>query len=283
MNYMSSESDLFHKKLNLKESEILQNNNNNTSIAINENQEFKKINEEYLKLKRKEELSKMTMIESQKKWTNFSLEILNIASQLISHSQKVKNGIETDLENNILETFNSKISKYEQFLRKNAEELEKSSQGLNNNNTSNNKSRIESASNKNNLNQNKSYFNETEQNQSNIINNNMNNNISQNIIQENSLISNQKSIVLQINYDTNHLLDFNVLKGDLAKVNSFNYDTDEFYDRINYGLRELRLRLSRRKYKSVKNNTLYAIINYDLLGLKSKHVKIYSNLLSNVK
>ena len=38
---------------------------------------FQKLSDDFIKIKKKEETARITLIECQKKWTNFSLEIIN--------------------------------------------------------------------------------------------------------------------------------------------------------------------------------------------------------------
>jgi len=77
-----------------------------------------------MKLKRREENSKLTLIECQKKWTNFALDILSISFELINNINKLKTGIEIPFD--YTDSINNKLIKYESFLKKNAEELNKS-------------------------------------------------------------------------------------------------------------------------------------------------------------
>ena len=62
----------------MKNDNIVQNitniSNKNDSVS---QERFHKLSEDYVKLKKKEETAKVTLIECQKKWTNFSLEIIN--------------------------------------------------------------------------------------------------------------------------------------------------------------------------------------------------------------
>ena len=47
---------------------------NNENIS---EERFQKLSDDFIKIKKKEETAKITLIECQKKWTNFSLEIIN--------------------------------------------------------------------------------------------------------------------------------------------------------------------------------------------------------------
>ena len=49
------------------------------NIKLDKSQSLNSLQDEYAKLKKKEETTKATLIECQKKWNNFSLDILNIS------------------------------------------------------------------------------------------------------------------------------------------------------------------------------------------------------------
>lgn len=157
--------------------------------------------------------------------------------------------------------------KYELFLKKNAEELEKSEK----NNSVIDKVDTENNININNVNSNNSSLGKSK-----------NKSINQSIDYDksNQNIINQS---IHINYDPNYLLEIPDVKKDYAKIGAFGYDHQDFYDQINFINREIRLRLSRRKYQKLKQLTLHSITYYDLFGLRNKNVniKIYNNLLHN--
>jgi hypothetical protein len=285
MTYMSEDIENFQNKLkkmnfvtvplqnNIVNVETSNNNNNNNNQSNNvsnlniHEDDYKKLIEDYYKIKKKEEAAKITLIESQKKWTNFSLDILNISFELINNFKKVQSGIE--VSNNFVDTMNTKLLKYEAFLKKNAEELDKNKSMLKKDKSELLLDKV----NNNNTNPLNTSNNEKQQYYDNSMREDMN-------IENISHIKNQS---IHLNYDINHILDFPVVKADLAKVNSFHTDTAEFYERVVFILREIRLRITRRKQNKIKQLTLYALIHYDLFGLKSKYVKIYYNLLNNNK
>jgi hypothetical protein len=218
----------------------------NTS-HFSDNQEVSKLMEDYNKVKKKEEATKITLIESQKKWTNFSMELLNISFDLLGY-------IEThnDQDKDYIANINKRLQKYDLFLKQNAEELDK--------NTSHVQQDLDVSEK---INQSK-------------VNISKNKSPNQSIDAEN--IGNRS---IHIDYDPNNQLEFTEIKSDLAKINSFGHDTPEFYAQVNLILRELRLRLSRRRYSKLKQVALNALIYYDLFSFKSKHIKIYSTLLHN--
>lgn len=259
--------------------EMSVNENKNNSLLNNMSHEMENISklshnvtdqklvEDYQKLKKKEEAAKITLIESQKKWTNFSLDLLTISFDLISNIRKLKNGAEVPYEQ--VESVNNKLIKYELFLKKNAEDLEKNASFAKDNNPQDNS--ILAPENKSQL-----------QNQQIILNTSKNKSNNQSMVGDNSQFKSQEiNQSIHINYDPNYLLDMQLVKSDCAKVNAFGYDSKEFYEKIILILREIRLRLTRRKYAKLKQLTLSSVIFYDLLGLRSKHVKIFSSLFAN--
>jgi len=61
----------------IKNDNIVQNITNIKGNESVSQERFQKLSEDFMKLKKKEETAKITLIECQKKWTNFSLEIIN--------------------------------------------------------------------------------------------------------------------------------------------------------------------------------------------------------------
>jgi hypothetical protein len=258
--------DNYNKNYDQNVSHISHNINqtHNVSEHVLSNSENKLL-DDYNKLKKKEEATKMTLIESQKKWTNFSMDLLGISFELISNFNKLKSGIEVSEE--YTEAMNKKLLKYENFLKKNAEELDK--------NTSFNRDRDRDREN--------SLLQDRENSavlEKHIINPKSGH---QSLVQENSINKSATMInqSIHINYDPTLLLDMPSIKSLFAKVNAYGFDTKEHYDKVNFLLREMRLRISRRKHQKLKQMSLVAVVLYDILGLRSKHVKIFSNLLEN--
>jgi hypothetical protein len=199
-------------------------------------------------VKKKEENTKLTLIESQKKWTNFSMEILNISFDLLGFIGTP----EKEQDKDFIAGVNKRLLKYDNFLKQNAEELEK------------NTSHLQDAD-----------PNDRTQGGGRSISKrgrspdgSMNEEVSQ-----------VKNRSIHIDYDPNNQLEFSEIKTDIAKINSFGHDTPEFYTQVNLILRELRLRISRRRYSKLKQVSLNAIIFYDLFSIRSKHIKIYYTLL----
>jgi hypothetical protein len=193
------------------------------------------------------------------------MDLLGISFELISNFNKLKSGIEVSEE--YTEAMNKKLLKYENFLKKNAEELDK--------NTSFNRDRDRDREN--------SLLQDRENSavlEKHIINPKSGH---QSLVQENSINKSATMInqSIHINYDPTLLLDMPSIKSLFAKVNAYGFDTKEHYDKVNFLLREMRLRISRRKHQKLKQMSLVAVVLYDILGLRSKHVKIFSNLLEN--
>lgn len=240
-------------------------------IQSDDNLDNARLLDEFNKLKKKEEATKLTLIESQKKWTNFSLDILGISFELISLIKKLKNGAE--VSNDLVDNINNKLGKYELFLKKNAEELDK------NNNNSKDRDRDNSELIEVPKNQSKEKTQTSKNKSHNVSNENINNaNLNKSLQQA---VNN--SIHLNISYEPSNQLEYPKIKEDIAKMNAYGYDNPQYYERINFILREIRLRLTRRKYQKLKQVTLYSIVYYDLLALRSKNVKIYHNLINNEK
>ncbi len=52
-------------------------------------------------------------------------------------------------------------------------------------------------------------------------------------------------------------------------------------EKANYLMREIRNRISKKKYYKLKNITLYSIIYYDIFGIRNEKNNSISNLLKN--
>ena len=232
----------------------------NTSEIRISDIDYNKLLENFNRVKKKEENTKLMLIESQKKWTNLSSDILKISFELILH---FKNLMPEEMQNNtVIESVVKKLSKYEAFLTKNAEELEKNPS----------------------LNKEKASFSKDVSKDKQILHQLNNNTVTHNYSENDISLYHKTELInnsIHINYDPNFNLEMVLIRADLAKLGSLAYNNTEFYDKLNFILREIRLRMTRRKYLKLKNNTLYSVIMHDIFGIKSKHVKIYMNLLSN--
>jgi hypothetical protein len=214
--------------------------------------------DDYNKVKKKEEATKITLIESQKKWTNFSMELLNISFDLLGFIGTPENEQDQDY----IASVNKRLQKYDLFLKQNAEELDKNTSHIQQDPDITEKNDRSNLGGK----------------QLNISKGGKSINQSGEVDIEGSRLGNRS---IHIDYDPNNQLEFQEIKTDIAKINSFGHDTPEFCTQVNLILRELRLRLSRRRYHKLKQITLNAIIYYDLFSLRSKNIKIYYTLLHN--
>ena len=105
------------------------NNNSNSNINLNpnfnnivENDELIQLRDENERLKKKEERNKNTFISSQKSWTNLALNILSHSFDLVMLCKSNKNYNEVLLKS---DKINKKLMKYQSFLNKNLEDLER--------------------------------------------------------------------------------------------------------------------------------------------------------------
>ena len=74
-------------------------------------------------LEKKEEYAKNTLVESQSKWTLFSRDILNISKELLGTLEAYQ--IQQTVGRVPLDPIQEKLSRYEQFLVHNSEELQR--------------------------------------------------------------------------------------------------------------------------------------------------------------
>ena len=253
---------------NMQKIENLKDKNNNNETNSNAKlleMENGRLNEEIKKIKNKEEKSKIAFIESQKTWTNLTLGIINNYFNLVDiYKQKLN---ETTPQ---IEKMNKKLLKYQSFLKRNAEELEKNKNNSNNSNLILHKEDIEGIGNS-------KYEDSLIQNQSNmneIQNNNNNNNMfnQENILNQENI---QEGKSIQIDYVLSNLLDMKRFV--LAINHKIMVDDNKLF----FIFREIRLRAFRRNDTNLRNLTLYSIFFYDLFGTLSKNSTILHELLQN--
>ena len=99
----------------------MDNYNNINKINIELKNENEKLIEEIKKLKTKDENSKIAFIDSQKTWSNLALNIISYSFGLID----IYNNVANNVQNPQVEKIRQKLVKYQNFLKKNMEELEK--------------------------------------------------------------------------------------------------------------------------------------------------------------
>ena len=226
------------------------------NVNVNANEDNGKLIEEYKKLKAKEEKSKIAFVDSQKTWTNLALNIISYSFDLISFIKK--NNIENSPQ---IEKINKKLNKYQIFLKKNIEELEKNKNNSNNSNLLIKREDIETIQN--------SKYEDSIANQPTI--EQIQPPINQSLQQQNTIIE-RKSI--QIDYEPSHLIDMKKFVTSLSK-------RTEQENKQWYIFREIRVRIFRRSDITLKQLTLYSIFYYDLFGTYSKSSNMIHYLLSN--
>ena len=226
-------------------------NFNNSNLNINnsnfgnipnqsfENDELIQLREENEKLKKKDESNKNTFISSQRSWTNLALNILNYSFDLVMLCKSNKNYNDVLLKS---DKINKKLMKFQSFLNKNLEDLEKLKSNVNNTFLSGIRDRNDEMEN--------------------IVNSNYDDlsNINNSLI-NNSNIQNRS---FHIEYDHTHLIDINSFQNTV--YNNIKNKNISIEDDLKYAfvIRELRLRTFRRNDQRLKKITLYSIFFYDL-------------------
>ena len=226
---------------NFNNSNLNINNSNFANIPNQsfENDELIQLREENEKLKKKDESNKNTFISSQRSWTNLALNILNYSFDLVMLCKSNKNYNDVLLKS---DKINKKLMKFQSFLNKNLEDLEKLKSNVNNTFLSGIRDRnVE---------------------MENIVNSNYDDlsNINNSLI-NNSNIQNRS---FHIEYDHTHLIDINSFQNTV--YNNIKNKNISIEDDLKYAfvIRELRLRSFRRNDQRLKKITLYSIFFYDL-------------------
>ena len=290
------------------------NNDNNHKINLELKNENEKLIEEIKKLKTKDEKSKIAFIDSQKTWSNLALNIISYSFGLID----IYNNVANNAQNPQVEKIRQKLVKYQNFLKRNMEELEKNKNANNsslmvkneeidgiensmlhqNNNSSkknNNNNNIINYSMKNNINNinnvkigDKDTLGNSNNNM-NIINENLNDNDINNYSRdENDNINNGGVDNIENQND-------NLQKGKSIQID---YEPDNLIDmkrfisalnhkiqvednKLIYIFREIRLRIFRRNNRQLSELTLYELFMYDLFGTLSKSSYLFHELINN--
>ena len=249
------------------------NNNNSDSI---ENSELKienaKLIEEIKKIKLKEERSKNAFVDSQRTWTNLASNIITWSFNLVDLYKK-RNNNEINPQ---VEKINKRLMKYQNFLKKNAEELEKNKNNSNimfqndDMDTIGNSKYEDSIINQNqSINQslNGNERNYKKENIEQIINQNDRNTINESIQQGKSI---------QIDYEPSNLIDMK--KFIMALNHKIKVDDNKLW----FIFREIRLRIFRRNDIKLRQLTLFEAFYYDIFGTLSKSSNLLHQLLSNI-
>ena len=217
-------------------------NINNSNFGNIPNQSFEsdeliQLREENEKLKKKDESNKSIFINSQRSWTNLALNILNYSFDLVMLCKSNKNYNDVLLKS---DKINKKLMKFQSFLNKNLEDLEKLKTNVNNTFLSGIRDRNDEMEN--------------------IVNSNYDDLSNIN----NSLINNSNIQNRSFQYDHTHLIDINSFQNTV--YNNIKNKTISIEDDLKYAfvIRELRLRAFRRNDQHLKKTTLYSIFFYDL-------------------
>ncbi len=280
-----SNSNIFNKEEN-KDNNI--NNISHNKINSELKKENEKLIEEIKRLKSKDEKNKIAFIDSQKTWSNLAINIISYSFGLIDIYNKAMNNI----INPQVEKIRQKLIKYQNFLKKNVEELEKNKNAnnsslmvkkeeievieeslLNANNISLKNNNVNNYSLKNNNNRlienERNTFGASDNN--NIINENINNYSRDE--QDNENLQKGKSI--QIDYEPDNLID---MKRFISALNR-KIQVDD--NKLIYIFREIRLRIFRRNNRQLSELTLYELFMYDLFGTLSKSSYLFHELINN--
>ena len=320
MNYKHKEEEIKNNNnLNNIDNNVINNNinnienNNNHKINLELKAENEKLIEEIKKLKTKEEKSKIAFIDSQKTWSNLALNIISYSFGLID----IYNTVANNTQNPQVEKIRQKLVKYQNFLKRNMEELEKNKNAnnsslmvkndeidtiensmLNQNNLSskknnnNNNTNVVNYSMKNNINNIKLGDKDTLGNSNgnmNILNEKENdNNINNYSRDENDNINNN-------NIDNIENQNENIQKGksiqidyepenliDMKRfISALNHKIQVDDNKLIYIFREIRLRIFRRNNRQLSELTLYELFMYDLFGTLSKSSYLFHELINN--
>ena len=320
MNYKHKEEEIKNNNnLNNIDNNVINNNfnnienNNNHKINLELKAENEKLIEEIKKLKTKEEKSKIAFIDSQKTWSNLALNIISYSFGLID----IYNTVANNTQNPQVEKIRQKLVKYQNFLKRNMEELEKNKNAnnsslmvkndeidtiensmLNQNNLSskknnnNNNTNVVNYSMKNNINNIKLGDKDTLGNSNgnmNILNEKENdNNINNYSRDENDNINNN-------NIDNTENQNENIQKGksiqidyepenliDMKRfISALNHKIQVDDNKLIYIFREIRLRIFRRNNRQLSELTLYELFMYDLFGTLSKSSYLFHELINN--
>ena len=266
------------------------------------------IREENNNLRIKDEKNKKFFLDSQKTWCNLALDILSYSFDLITIYYKVTNNQKDD----IVEEINNKLLKYQNFLVKNFEELDKNNKNLNeinnivypkeltfskndeNNNFNSNDNKQISNYSPNKINYSFKPVDE-------IMNSNLKSNINLNKEQINESIynllnsSNRKENKIKNKHKRNEEIINNIKRENPKKLNYYEnslIDMRKFIQALNHQIyvedekiahifQEIRLRIYNKKRKELRELTLFEIFFYDILGALSKSSTLFKQLLSN--
>ena len=265
------------------------NNISNNKVNLELKKENEKLIEELKRLKSKDEKSKIAFIDSQKTWSNLALNIISYSFGLID----IYNNAVNNATNPQVDKIRQKLIKYQNFLKKNVEELEKN-KNANNSSLMVKKEEIEviedsmlnanNISSKNNINNyslknnNNNRIIERERDTFGVPENNnilVNENINNYSRDEQDNENLQKGRSIQIDYEPENLIDMKRFQSALNKK----IQVDD--NKLIYIFREIRLRIFRRNNRQLSELTLYELFMYDLFGTLSKSSYLFHELINN--
>ena len=258
------------------------------------------LRDEIAKLKKKEETFKQMLIQSQVKWNKLAIEVVFQAAEILNTLKTNKHHLK-DVKESTIESHELRINKYDFFLRKNLSEFEKVNMNystikhdesllwgnqipsIGNNNKTTIHAKLNTSNRKNNQsnvdnNNNKSIFNESEEfdeiNQTSMAIRQEEPNVNLSRIQ--NKINQQ-----ELSYNQNYLLDIHLIKEEIGKLGSVTRSKKEHYIRISLILKDLRFRITKKKYTSIKQQTVLSIFLHDLFQVKAKFAKLLNKLFDN--
>ena len=320
MNYKHKEEEIKNNNnLNNIDNNVINNNinnienNNNHKINLELKAENEKLIEEIKKLKTKDEKSKIAFIDSQKTWSNLALNIISYSFGLID----IYNTVANNTQNPQVEKIRQKLVKYQNFLKRNMEELEKN-KNANNSSLMVKNDEIDtidnSMLNQNNLSSKKNNNN----NNTNVVNYSMKNNINNIKLGDKDTLgnSNGNMNILNVKENDNNINNYsrdendninnnnidnienqneNIQKGksiqidyepenliDMKRfISALNHKIQVDDNKLIYIFREIRLRIFRRNNRQLSELTLYELFMYDLFGTLSKSSYLFHELINN--
>ena len=275
----------------------INNNNVNSNMNDDENifyeekikeliKENKIMSEENNILRIKDEKNKKLFLDTQKNWCNLALDILSYSFDLISIYYKMTN----NHKDNNIEEINNKLIKYQNFLVKNFEELEKSNDNNTKESEFNDLVVTSHQKHEKKKDEPQILFKEKKK----MINSNINNNI--NISESiNMKAINEKVNTLFNSYDNIKIKESLRKEREISKKNTYKnslIDMKKFIEGLNHQIyiedeklahifKEISFRLYNKENKELREFTLYEIFYYDLFGCLSKDSTLFKQLLSN--
>lgn len=111
--------------------------------------------------------------------------------------------------------------------------------------------------------------------------------INKSILEENTIVNNNLTKVQErindqsLQFNNHFLLDVQRIKEEIGKLGSYKRNHKENFIKINFILKEIRLRMSNSSYNHIRKHTSLSIFYYDIFGIKSKCINLLSKLIEN--